>query len=327
MPRLTKATQERIVELLKEGNSCRDVAIRVDCSPCVVGRLRKTISNIGSGSKGGRPSKLTPRLRRQIVHDITNETHRTPKQVAASLKEVHSISARKKAKKPALTSRHRKARLNFAQKHKEWTIEDWKKVIWSDETKINRICSDGIHYTWRKPQPGLAGRGIVPTLKFGGGGIMIGGYMAWSGPGVMVQVVGKMKAQQYISILQENLTLCMEAASLLQDMPPADQLIFPQDNDPKHTARATTSFLRSRDIKCLDWPAQSPDLNPIEHIWEEMKRRIGTYHDPPKGVGELWQRVQREWALIPASTCRNLIESMPRRIEAVLAAKGGNTKY
>ncbi|KAI0997021.1 hypothetical protein K3495_g11163 [Podosphaera aphanis] len=92
MPRLTKATRERIVELLKEGNSCRDVAIRVDCSPCVVGRLRKTISNIGSGSKGGRPSKLTPRLRRQIVHDITNETHRIPKQVAASLKVAHSIS-------------------------------------------------------------------------------------------------------------------------------------------------------------------------------------------------------------------------------------------
>ncbi|KAI1003599.1 hypothetical protein K3495_g4608 [Podosphaera aphanis] len=310
MPRLTKATQERTVELLKEGNSCRDVAIRVDCSPCVVGRLRKTISNIGSGSKGGRPSKLTPRLRRQNVHDITNETHRTPKQVATSLKEAHSISvtpqtvrnvlrqaglkARKKVKKPALISRHRKAQLNFAQKHKEWTIQDWKKVIWSDETKINRICSVGIHYTWRKPQPGLAGRGIVPTLKFEGGNIMIWGCMAWSGPGAMVQVVGKMNAQQYISILQENLTLCMEAASLLEDMPPADQLIFQQDNDPKHTARATTSFLRSRDIKCLDWPAQSPDLNPIEHLWEELKRRLGTYHEPPKGVGELWQRVQRE---------------------------------
>ncbi|KAI0995294.1 hypothetical protein K3495_g12888 [Podosphaera aphanis] len=92
MPRLTKATRERIVGLLKEGNSCRDVAIRVNCSPCVVGRLRKTISNIGSGSKGGRPSKLTPRLRRQIVHDITNGTHRTPKQVAAALKEAYSIS-------------------------------------------------------------------------------------------------------------------------------------------------------------------------------------------------------------------------------------------
>ena len=136
----------------------------------------------------------------------------------------------------------------------------------------------------------------------------------------MVQVVGKMNTQQYISILQENLTFCMEAASLLEDMPPTDQLIFQQDNDPKHTARATTLFLRSRAIKCLDWPAQSPDLNPIEHLWEELKRRLGTYYEPPKGVGELWQRVQREWALIPANTCHNLIESMPRRIEAVLSA-------
>ncbi|KAI1003516.1 hypothetical protein K3495_g4694 [Podosphaera aphanis] len=128
-------------------------------------------------------------------------------------------------------------------------------------------------------------------------------------------------------MLQENLTLCMEAASLLEDMPPTDQQIFQQDIDPKHTARATISFLRSRDIKCLDRPAQSPDLNPIEHLWEELKRRLGTYHEPPKGVGELWQRVLREWALIPTSICRKLIESMPRRIEAVLAAKGGNTRY
>ncbi|KAI1002867.1 hypothetical protein K3495_g5336 [Podosphaera aphanis] len=143
----------------------------------------------------------------------------------------------------------------------------------------------------------------------------------------MVQVVGKMNTQQYISILQEDFTLCMEAASLLEDMPPTDQLIFQQHNDPKHTARATTSFLRSRNIKCLDWPAQSLDLNPIEHLWEEMKRRLWTYYEPPKGVGELWQRVQREWALIPSSTCHNLIESMAMRIEAVLAAKGGNTRY
>ncbi|KAI0995600.1 hypothetical protein K3495_g12580 [Podosphaera aphanis] len=184
-----------------------------------------------------------------------------------------------------------------------------------------------MQYTWRKPQPELAGRGIVPTLKFGGGNIMIWGCMAWSRPGAMVQVVGKMNTQQYISILQENLTLCMEAASLLEDMPPTDQPNFQQDNDPKHTARATTSFLRSRNIKCLDWLAQSPDLNSIEHLWEELKRRLGAYYEPPKGVGELWQRVQREWALIPASTCHNLIGSMPRRIEAVLAAKGGNTRY
>ncbi|KAI1007384.1 hypothetical protein K3495_g835 [Podosphaera aphanis] len=179
MPRLTKATRERIVGLLK-GNSCQDVAIRVNRSPCVVSRLRKTISNIGSGSKDGRPSKLRPRLRRQIVHDITNETHRTPKKVAAALKEAYSVSvtpqtvrnvlqkaglkAGKKVKKPALASRPRKGRLNFAQKHKEWTIEDWKRVIWSDKTKIDWICSDGIQYTWRRSQPGFPGRGSPSLL-------------------------------------------------------------------------------------------------------------------------------------------------------------------
>ena len=73
----------------------------------------------------------------------------TPQTVRNVLRE-SGLKAKKKPKKPALTARHRKARLDFALRHKEWTKEDWKKVVWSDETKINRICSDGINYTWQK---------------------------------------------------------------------------------------------------------------------------------------------------------------------------------
>jgi DDE superfamily endonuclease len=75
------------------------------------------------------------------------------------------------------------------------------------------------------------------------------------------------------------------------------------------------------------WPAQSPDLNPIEHLWGVLKRRLARHEHPPSGIHELWERIEDDWEAIPAEECQKLIESMPRRVQAVLKAKGGYTKY
>ena len=75
------------------------------------------------------------------------------------------------------------------------------------------------------------------------------------------------------------------------------------------------------------WPAQSPDLNLIEHLWQHLKTKLGENEESPKEVTELWERVEKEWECIDAAVCQNLIESMPRRIRAVIRAKGGHTKY
>ena len=77
----------------------------------------------------------------------------------------------------------------------------------------------------------------------------------------------------------------------------------------------------------LDWPAQSPDLNPIEHLWWHLKKRLNAYEEEPNGMQELWERVEREWNAIPVQVCVDLIESMPRRIAAVLKARGGYVRY
>jgi hypothetical protein len=79
----------------------------------------------------------------------------------------------------------------------------------------------------------------------------------------------------------------------------------------------------AHDYRVLIWSAQSPDLNPIEHLWEHLKHKLTGYERAPKGVLELWDRVQVEWEKIDVAVCQNLFESMPRRIEAVLKAKGG----
>ena len=151
---------------------------------------------------------------------------------------------------------------------------------------------------------------------------MVWGCMGWNGVGKLIEVQGRMDAQQYCEILDDGLLESMEKLEI-----PLEEAIFQQDNDPKHTSKKAEKWMESNGINVMTQPAQSPDLNPIEHLWSHVKRKLKEYEEPPKGVHELWERLVVEWNAIPAEVCQNLIESMPRRISAVIKAKGGPTKY
>ena len=86
-----------------------------------------------------------------------------------------------KTKRPLLSAKHHKACFDFAYAHKDWTLDDWKRVIWSDETKINRLGSDGRKWVWKKSGERLSDRLVEGTVKFGGGSVMIWGCMTWEG--------------------------------------------------------------------------------------------------------------------------------------------------
>jgi DDE superfamily endonuclease len=227
-----------------------------------------------------------------------------------------------KKKKPFLSKRHRKARMDFAIAHLEWTIEDWKRVVWSDETKINRLGSDGRKWVYKKAGERLNDRLVEGTLKFGGGSVMVWGCMLWEGAGYACKIDGRMDGDLYQKILDEDLQASLE----YYGKDPAD-IIFQQDNDPKHTCKKASKWFSDHDYDVMIWPAQSPDLNPIEHLWTHVKKKLSDYENPPKGVHELWERVQKEWNEIEPEVCQNLIESMPRRVEALYKAKGGYIKY
>ncbi|KAJ1300593.1 hypothetical protein OPQ81_002247 [Rhizoctonia solani] len=103
-----------------------------------------------------------------------------------------------------------------------------------------------------------------------------------------------------------------------------DDFIFMHDNASSHKAGLVRKWLADKGIEILECPAHSPDLSPIEHLWAHLKRELAKYPHPPKGVLELWEGVETEWNKIDAKVCQDLIESMPRRIQAVLKAKGGS---
>ena len=227
-----------------------------------------------------------------------------------------------KKKRPVLSAKHRRDRMDFALAHKDWTVEDWKRVVWSDETKINRMGSDGRQWVWKKAGEGLSDRVVQGTRKFGGGSLMVWGCMLWEGVGYACKIDGRMDGELYVKILQDELQESINYYNKTKD-----DIIFQQDNDSKHTCHKARNWFQDHDFNVMLWPAHSPDLNPIEHLWNHLKRRLAGYEEEAKGMLELWERVQVEWDKIEPEVCQNLIESMPRRMEAVIKAKGGYTKY
>ena len=184
----------KIVEYLKEGLSCRDVAKRVpSVSHMTVSRILNTETGLPR-TRAGRPHKLSDHAKRKVIrdissgkienaviaaHELSEVTRQTvhPENVRRVLRKAGLKSIRKK-KKPFLSKKkHRKQRLDFAQKYANWTVEDFKRAIWSDETKINRMGSDGLKWTWRKPQHAIQDYHVQGTFKHGGGSLMFWGCM------------------------------------------------------------------------------------------------------------------------------------------------------
>jgi transposase len=339
MKSLSPAKRDDIVShLLNSTRSLRDIALITGTSKSTVARIAQEVQPNKENLKKGQPSKLTAKDTRAILSSITtgkasnavqatkhiNSIISNPVSVQTvrnTLKKAHFKAVVKK-KKPLLREDNKKARLAWAQKYRNWTIEDWTRVLWSDEVKVNLLGSDGQEYVWKKAGEPLSQREVKGTLKFGGGKMNVWGCMGWNGVGILTEVEGNMDAEQFVDIMDSSLLRSIEMSGI-----PQENVIFQQDNDPKHTSRLATDWFKEHQITLMDWPSQSPDLNPTEHLWGHLKRRLNSYEKPPSGVWELWDRLAAEWGKIEVEVCQKLIESMPRRIEAVIKAKGGNTKY
>ncbi len=222
-------------------------------------------------------------------------------------------------RKPLLSARHMKARMEFAKKHLKDSKMVTNKILWSDETKIELFGLNSKRYVWRKPGTAHHLSNTVPTVKQGGGSIMLWGCFSAAGTGRLVAIEGKMNAAKYRDILDENL---LQSA---QDLRLGRRFTFQQDNDPKHTAKITKEWLHNNSVTVLEWPSQSPDLNPIEHLWRDLKMAV--HQRLLSNLTELERICKEEWRRIPKSRCEKLVASFPKRLMAVLSQKGASTKY
>ena len=142
------------------------------------------------------------------------------------------------------------------------------------------------------------------------------------GPGILCHVKGIMNAVKYLEILQNNMIPSAHADIRLN-------FIFMHENDPKHTANIVKDWITTQTehppFTVLSWPAQSPDLNPIENLWAEVSKEVDK-----RGVTrlpELFGVVQQVWNNFSRETCERYVRTMPARLQEVLRNRGGHTHY
>ncbi|PSN35629.1 Transposable element Tc1 transposase [Blattella germanica] len=142
--------------------------------------------------------------------------------------------------------------------------------------------------------------------------VMVWGVIGYHMRSRLLRIEGNLNSNRYIrEVLQP------EALPLLQATPHA---IFQQDNVRPHVARILQAFSQRRQVSLLPWPARSPDMSPIEHVWDMVGRRLIRQGPPAATLDDLWTRIQTVWRDIPQEAIQDLFDSMPRRIETLIAA-------
>lgn len=332
------SVRDRVIFLRKRGESYRKIGKTLNLHfatvQCIIKKYEKTGSTENQ-SRSGRPMALSIRDRRNIVkqaiknpfvsartlsNDIETASGKTVcPQTIRNILHSAGIYGRSARRKPFISETNREKRLGFARTYVNKPIEFWKQVIFSDESKFNIMTTDGKRFVWRKPNTELEAKNLRATLKHGGGNVMVWGCMAYTGVGNLAFINDTMTALSYIEVLRHNLP--ESAAKLALN----NNYYFQQDNDPKHTALKTREWLLYNVPKQLITPPQSPDINPIENLWHLLDLKIRKTKISNKN--ELQRILREEWQKLSPDLTKKLVESMPRRLQAIIDAKGMHTKY
>ncbi|KAK3559339.1 hypothetical protein QTP86_012795 [Hemibagrus guttatus] len=329
---LSKDTRNKIVDLHQAGKTESAIGKQLGVKKSTVGaiiRKWKTYKTTDNLPRSGAPRKISPRGVKMITRmvsknprttwgDLVNDLQRAGTKVT---KATISNTLRRQGLKscsarcvPLLKPVHVRARLKFAREHLDDPEEDWENVIWSDETKIELFGKNSTCRVWRRKNAELHPKNTIPTVKHGGGNIMLWGCFSAKGPGRLIRVKERMNGAMYREILSKNLLPSARALKMKRGW------VFQHDNDPKHTTRATKEWLRKKHFKVLEWPSQSPDLNPIENLWRELK--ICVAQRQPQNITALEIICMEEWAKLPATVCKNLVVTYRKRLTSVIANKG-----
>lgn len=143
------------------------------------------------------------------------------------------------------------------------------------------------------------------------------------GPLVIIPKGGTITAERYKETLQKHFILFYNKIKRIY----GSSVVMQEDNAPQHTAKVIRAFCKSKRVKQLQWPPQSPDLLPIENLWKQIKDMISKRRHRIKNIAQMEDALVEVWQLIRPASLLKLNASMPARIKAVIKAKGGHTKY
>ncbi|CAB5375941.1 unnamed protein product [Rhizophagus irregularis] len=235
---LSNFERGRIIGLHEAGDSEKTISRKT-------GYEKTTIHNIIT-----KYHKTAEKMQKEFIESTGKEVSKST--VKRTLYEIgyHSHAA---LSKPLISEPNRLIRLSWACERRSWTINDWKKVVWSDESRFTLFQKQ---------------------------------------------------------FEEEN-----------------GEYFFQQDNAPIHTNLKIRTFMEDVMITQLPWPGQSPDLNPIEHMWDELECRIRTRTNSPKNLEELELLLQECWSQIQREVYQKLGESMNHRVIAIIKARGYLTRY
>jgi transposase len=325
-----------IVTLHKEGQG--DVAISRKI-PCDLRSVQHWIAhhehhhNVDDEPRSGRKRKTTEETDEKIEQEAKETKFTTPRRIKRKLGlDVSSRTIDRRLIEVGLfgrVARHKKKfseeekrkRLSFAEGYKNWTPDQWMHVMFADEKIFWGEGFCGQVFVRRPIGKALNPEYCVDQLPHPEK-VHVWGCFCGKGLGYCYIFNENMDGKLLQGILGTHL---IESAELHYDVKHAEQWWFLQDNDPKHKSRIVRTWLFNHGIQCLDFPPYSPDLNPIEHLWAELARRVEKR--PAATMEELQDIVAEEWAATVVDFLRKLVESMPARCQAVIDAKGDHTKY
>lgn len=334
---LSDKQKYEIIFLFEQGMSQREIATKLGIGQSTVSRNLKKYHEFNSinhaGGNGRKPavdSKISACINanleknskislRKLSAKVENETQTKITHVTIkNFLNCNGLYAYPPISKPYLTKRHIDIRFEAAKRIMFMSNEEVKQTIFSDESKFNLHFSDGKVSVWREPGTGLKPEHLQKTFKHGGGSVMVWGCFSYHGVGNLEFIEGTMDSAKYVDILSRNLRSSATNMGL-------KSFVFQQDNDPKHKAKLTNQFFEAKNIQVMDWPPQSPDLNPIENLWGSMKEAIA--EKEPKNLRELKVIITDEWNKISVETCKKLALSFKKRALAIYKAAGGHINY
>ena len=307
--------------------SMGELSKQYNVSKCVIHNIvkkKRETGTVADRPRSGRPRISTTRDDRTLVRLSLRHRFYT----AGALRHLWSVPASTSTikrrlfnaglrgcvsmKKPPLTSLHRKQRLLWCRARQDWTLDQWRSIIFSDESSFSLLPTTTRLFVRRRPNESHSLSCISPSLKWRTPKLMVWGAISGAGVGPLHRCTGNINQHVYRSILNEYEDYLSNG-------------ILAQDNAPCHKTNLIKMWMDEHGVQAIPWPSCSPDLNPIEQIWAYLKRSMQGKHFDSKD--SLWQELNRLWVLLSPDFIRRYVDSMPRRVSAVIAAKGGNTRY